>query len=393
MRNHGKGFAMKITGWTIWSVAMMLAAASTGICADNHGDSLTENFSQLEAAIQSAKEQANQGTTESKFHWAELENFQTALWRAMALDPSTVLPVPPAQVPKELFAVELNTDLSKQLAELRKSTVPKNFHAEAEFSQYLTAVDHLVGQRRMRQFPQARAFAKRGFLDSVYQPLQAKLLSAPETSTVPAIPALLQIEDTTRDLKKQMNAASPKEIAKKDLFANGTQFIWYMIAAIFGFFIGLAGYRLNPDFFQKFLDQIDSTAPTATTHSAGAAKLDYARWLREFEEILSRLKSSQMTLERRIEGIVQNSEKISQHSLSLYADARIKNEANLEYRMSTLVRDVQNQFDQSQKLQAGDRVQVNVMLEHCLKLCDAIESNAIHLDRIKLAEVPPQRMA
>jgi hypothetical protein len=129
------------------------------------------------------------------------------------------------------------------------------------------------------------------------------------------------------------------------------------------------------------MNQFTSNAPTATTHSVGAAKLDYARWLREFEEILSRLKSSQMTLERRIEDIVQNSEKISQQSLSLYADPRIKNEANLEYRMSTLIREAQHQLDQGQRLRSGDRVQINLMLEHCVKLCDAFEGDQIHYDR------------
>jgi hypothetical protein len=160
-----------------------------------------------------------------------------------------------------------------------------------------------------------------------------------------------------------------------------------MLVAMLGFFLGIAGYRMHPDFFQKILDQFHSNTPTATTHSLGV-KLDYARWLRELEEILSRLKSSQMTLERRIEDIVQNSEKISQHSLSLYADPRIKYAANLEYRMSTLLREVQQQSDQSQRLRTGDRVQVNLMLEHCLKLCDAIETDTIHYDRKKPIEVP-----
>jgi len=58
--------------------------------------------------------------------------------------------------------------------------------------------------------------------------------------------------------------------------------------------------------------------------------------------------------------------------------------------MSALVREVQAQFDQSHRLQAGERAQINVMLEHCLSLCDAIETNAIEVDPKQLAE--PQHM-
>lgn len=383
---------MKINGWTLLSLVAMAVTASASLGAEISPSGLQERFLQLETAIQTAKEEANEAIPTKKLHWHELETFQATLWRAMALDPSTVVPVPPTQVPKNLFANELNAELSKQLNDLKKSSYPKEFHAEAEFSQYLLTVEKLVFQRQARQFPQVRAFAKRGYLDSIYEPLQKKLASASDSSAANSLPALAQIEEQVHAIRAQVEA-QPKDNSKKEIFANGTKFTWYMVAAILGFFFGLAGYRMNPDFFQKLLDQFDSNSPTATTHSAGAAKLDYARWLREFEEILSRLKSSQLTIERRIEDIVQNSEKISQHSLSLYADARIKNEANLEYRMSSLVRDVQKQFDQSQKLQVGDRIQINSMLEHCLKLCDAIESNAVHLDRVKLSEIPEHRSA
>jgi hypothetical protein len=371
---------MKINNWIIFGVFAFIATASASLGAEPT-PSIQQNFTKLEAAIQSAKDQVNESGNHQNFHWPELQSFQTLLWRAMALDPSIVAPVPVAQVPKNLFAVELNAELDRRFADLKKSTLPHEFKADVEFAQYVTVIERILGQRHMRQFPQARGTAKRGGLDSVYQPLAQKFVSTAEAIS---IPALAQIETQTSALQEQLDdTPSQKDAAKKEVFANGNRFIWYIVTAIFGFFLGLAGYRLNPDFFQKFLDQFDSTAPTATTHSAGAKQLDYARWLRELEEILSRLKSSQMTLERRIEDIVQNSEKISQQSLSLYADPRIKNEANLEYRVSSLVREVQHQFDQSQRLQAGDRVQINVMLEHCLRLCDAIESNAVHYDRSK----------
>ncbi len=381
---------MKIKGWIIWGLAALVATASTGLGAEI-APSVQENFNKLETAIAAAKDQVRDTGGSKSSHWAELETFQTSLWRAMALDPSTIAAVPLNQVPKSLYAAELNADLARQLSELKKSNYPKTFHAEAEFSQYVQTVEKILAQRRARQFPIARATAKRGILDSVFIPLNKKF-NATADSAGAGVPALAQIEDTTRTIRDQLEM-NPRDATKKEVFANGNKFIWYMIAMVIGFFLGLAGYRTHPDFFQKIVNQFQTPAPTATTHSAGNQKLDYARWLREFEEILSRLKSSQMTLERRIENIVQNSEKISQQSLSLYADARIKNEANLEYRVSTLVREVQQQFDQSQKLQAGDRIQINFMLEHCLKLCDAIETNNIHLDQAKLAEPQIIRVA
>lgn len=306
----------------------------------------------------------------------------------MALDPSTIAAVPLNQVPKNLFAAELNQDLVRQLEDLKKSPYPKQFLAEAEFNQYVQVAEKIITMRRSRQFPQARALAKRGFLDSNYFPLIKKLGSSDasvQARVETAIPALTEASDLTKTLREQLEIGT-KNNMKKDVFTNGNQFIWFMMAAIFGFFVGIFGYRINPNFFQKVLDHFDSQTPAATTHSSGT-KLDYARWLREFEEILNRLKSTQQSHERRIEDIVKNSEKITQHALSLYADARIKNEANLEHRMSILVKEIQTQFDQSQKLQAGDRAQVNVMLEHCLGLCDAVESNSVHCDAAKLREI------
>jgi hypothetical protein len=138
---------------------------------------------------------------------------------------------------------------------------------------------------------------------------------------------------------------------------------------------------------------MDSAGPSATTHSGGTQKLDYARWLREFEEILSRLKSSQLSHERRIEDLVGTSERVAQQLISLSSDARIKNEANLEYRFSSIIKGLQGQLDLGQKLQGGDRVQINVMLEHCLKLCDAIEAGSIHYDRNRPSDPPAMKSA
>ena len=389
---------MKINGWiknriTAFIVLSCLALSSSALA---ESDASTSNLEQLEQAVQSLKDSAHETHASAK-NWQALESFQDQIWRAMALDPAPGALVPVAQVPKNLFAAELNESLSNQLEELKKSNFPKEIRAQFEFDHYIQIAQQIVDFRKGRQFPQARAIAKRGTLDAAFQTLVKKIEQNSEqegtivTQNVTAT-QVQQFANLVKNLKEEAQTQN-KDTAKKDVFTNGTQFIWYAVAAMFGFLMGIAAYRMNPDFFQKFLDQ-ESTAPTATTHTAsGAPKLDYARWLKEFEEILSRLKSSQLSHERRIEDVVHNSEKVSQHALALYADARIKNEANLEFRMSTLLREIQHTFEQSQKLQAGDRAHINLMLEHCLKLCDGIESNAIHFDRQKLVEPPHMRTA
>lgn len=388
---------MKINGWIKKFIASLAVAGlflTTQALAETN--TVDANVDQLEKAVQSLKDSSTSApATASVAGWPTLENFQKQIWRAMALDPAPGALVPVAQVPKNLFAAELNQELSQQLEELKKSGLPKEMRAQFEFDQYIGIAEKIVEHRMSRQFPQARAIAKRGTLDNAYQALIKKIAHTTEAEGTnqnrEVTPAQVQeISSLVKTLKEELHSQT-RDAAKKDLFGNGNQFVWYAVAAMFGFLMGLAAYRMNPDFFQKFLDQ-ESTAPTATTHTAsGAPKLDYARWLKEFEEILSRLKSSQMSHERRIEDVVHNSEKVSQHALALYADARIKNEANLEFRMSTLLREIQHTFEQSRKLQAGDRAHINLMLEHCLKLCDGIETNSILFDRQKLVEPPHMR--
>jgi hypothetical protein len=235
---------MKIKNWIIFGLFALVATASASLGAEPT-PSVQQSFNKLEEAIQSAKDQVNESGTHQNFHWVELQTFQTLLWRAMALDPSTVAPVPVTQVPKNLFAVELNAELDQRFAELKKSTRAHEFNADEEFAQYVTVVERILGQRHMRQFPQARGTAKRGTLDSVYQPLAKKFIGDAETVSIPAI---AQIETQTHVLKEQLDVPSPKETAKKELFANGNKFIYFMVTAIFGFFLGLACYRMNPDF-------------------------------------------------------------------------------------------------------------------------------------------------
>ena len=136
---------------------------------------------------------------------------------------------------------------------------------------------------------------------------------------------------------------------------------------------------MNPEFFEKLISSKSSTpvsdqpAPAATHTN----RLNYARWLREFEELLAKLKATQLTHERRIEEVYKHSEKLNQFATALCADARIKNESNLEFRMSSLLRELHQQLEQTGELKTGDRAQIHVTLEHCLKLCDAIESNGV----------------
>jgi len=117
----------------------------------------------------------------------------------------------------------------------------------------------------------------------------------------------------------------------------------------------------------------DSTA-TAATHTH---QLNYARWLSEFEGLLSKLKASQFTHERRIEEVYKHSEKLSQYAAALCADPRIKSEVNLEFRMTNLLRELHQQLEQASELKTGDRAQIHLTLEHCLKLCDAVESGGV----------------
>jgi hypothetical protein len=362
---------------TLGASLLIIVLATHSARAGDMNKDLAQTIETLDEQVASLPTESGAGKSTNSPAFV-LEKFQGKLWRAMALDPGPVTLVPPAQVPKELFANELNVELSKLLDDVGHLNVPKS--AQADYDKYVSAARQILAFRQHRQFPQARAIAKRGTLDDAFQSLITKFPHESESGTKIDLSPL---KATVSNLKSQLSAPSPKDAQKKDLFAHGNQFVWYAIAAVLGFFFGIAGYRMNPDFFHKFLSSSDSIVPTATTHSVDT-KLDYTRWLKEFEEILTRLKTSQLTHERRIEDLVQTSEKMSQQALSLYADARIKNEANLEHRMSTLLRAVHHSMDQGHKLQSGDRIQVNVMLEHCLRLCDGIESGSIQLNRAEM---------
>ena len=354
---------MKIKGWIFTGLIMIGAFGATALGAPAMNDELTDALHVLK-------------TSPSTSVWPELERFQTSLWKAMALDPGPITVVPIKLVPKELYSEDLTAILSQQLESLKQSGIPKSLNAQAEYDQYLSTVRKIIAYRISRQFPQARAFAKRGTLDEQFARLMKKIQGNTATGTSNVREdAFHKIETyfaNTKDSKASIDA-------KKNPFANGNQFIWATLIALIGFGFGLTAIKMNPEFFEKLISSKSSTpvsdqpAPAATHTN----RLNYARWLREFEELLAKLKATQLTHERRIEEVYKHSEKLNQFATALCADARIKNESNLEFRMSSLLRELHQQLEQTGELKTGDRAQIHVTLEHCLKLCDAIESNGV----------------
>lgn len=308
------------------------------------------------------------------YTWTELELFNALLYRAMALDPGPTVQAPPETVPKELFAAALNDELFKKWDALKKSSVPQKTRAQFEFEQYSHVVERILAFRKTRGFPAARSIAKRGELESALKTLREKILVSSEANT-PLTE--LSLKERLTELKTTTASMLQRE-TKKDPFSNGHFFMGVMLTLLIGFSLGITAFKFNPtvldQWFTKIFPKPEPQTPKPTFH--------YEAWLRDFEGILGRMKNSQVNHERRIEEVVHASEKITQQALALYADARIKNEANLEHRMGTLLREIQTQLDHSQKLQASDRVQIQLMLEHCLKLCDSIESKTLDIKAV-----------
>ena len=370
---------MKFKAWMLTGLLSVGALSATALSAT----AVTDDHEVTEA-LRVLKTSSNSTTSV----WPEIEHFQFSLWRAMSMDPGPVTVVPIKQVPQSLYAEDLTTDLSQQLESIKNSNIPKAMHAQAEYEQYISTVRKIIAHRISRQFPQARAYAKRGTLDEQYGKLMKKIQGVTASSTNTSNEeAVSKIENYIQSFKDNKNHIE----TKKNPFANGNQFIWATLIALIGFAFGLTAIKMNPEFFEKFISAkvaatfSDSTAPAAThTH-----QLNYARWLREFEELLAKLKATQLTHERRIEEVYKHSEKLNQFATALSTDPRIKNEANLEYRMSNLLRELHQQLEQTNELKSGDRAQIGITLEHCLKLCDAIENTGIEYHRYQTTQ-PPQ---
>ena len=362
---------MKFKSWLITGLVTMTAMGSSALSSSSSGDEREA----LEALKQLKKAPAST-TTQG---WPELEKFQFSLWKSMALDPAAITLVPVKLVPKELFAEELTNDLNQQLETLKKSELPKTAKATAEFEQYLKTVRVILGFRISRNFPAARAVAKRGTLDEHYSKLIQKFGGVTVAgSSSHQEEAVQKVENYLSALKESKTTVTPID-AKKSPFTNGNQFIWAALIALIGFIFGVTATRMNPEFFEKFIasnmdDQVTDRTATAAPHTH---QLNYARWLSEFEGLLSKLKATQLTHERRIEEVYKHSEKLSQFAAALCADPRIKSEVSLEFRMGNLLRELHQQLDQANELKSGDRAQIHLTLEHCLKLCDAIESGGV----------------
>jgi len=370
---------MKIKAWIITGLLSVVAfSASSALSA-----TMSAEDREVTDALNTLKTSSNNTTAV----WPELEKFQVSLWKAMALDPGPIAVVPIKLVPQELYAEDLTADLNQQLDGLKQSNIPNTLHAQVEYSQYLQTVRKIIAFRIARQFPQARAFAKRGTLGEQYAALMKKLQPAVAGGVNPREEAAHKVETYIQTIKDNKTNSENK----KAPFANGNQFIWSALIALIGFALGITAIKMKPEYFEKMVsDNIpkkfsDSTAPAATHTN----RLNYARWLREFEALLAKLKATQLTHERRIEEVDKHSERLIQYAIALSSDPRIKSEANLEYRVSNLMREIQNQLDHTHELKTGDRAQIHVTLEHCLKLCDAIENDAVeyHSDQ---AGQPPQ---
>lgn len=370
---------MKFKGWMVTGFLVGSVFSTTALSAVTTLEERQAN----EAIKQLKKIQAPTGSA-----WPEIEQFQKNLWKAMALDPGPTMNVPVKEVPKELFSEALTAELNQQFESIKNSEIPKNSNAVAEWDAYLKTVRTVIDFRVSRKFPDARAIAKRGILDEQFNQLTKKIQQNHFNATNTARDeAFRKIENAITAMKE---ASTVQNDEKTSPFTNGNQFIWAGLIALIGFIFGISAIRMSPEFFEKFIDsgsnqKVTNSTATAATHTN---QLNYARWLSEFESILAKLKTSQLTHERRIEEVCTHSEKLNEFANSLYADPRIKNEVNLEFRMTNLLRELNQQQEHTAELKTGDRAQINLTLEHCLKLCDAIESGGIIYQKDNSSNAP-----
>ncbi len=123
---------------------------------------IEERLQKLEEAFTSRKTTIR--TTE--WTWTELESFQKALWRAMALDPAQM---DDAQIPPYIHPRALTQQLASELVRLERSRpVAVKYGVEAEFDDYLAFCRQLILWRDEGLFRQSRLVAKRGVLEEKY---------------------------------------------------------------------------------------------------------------------------------------------------------------------------------------------------------------------------------
>jgi hypothetical protein len=387
---------MRIKEWIATGILASLAMASPslGVSTDTGTETVYNMDEQddpaaqatlapikaLEEAVAKTEALAENLPETASTRWPELHALQGQLWKAMALDPTFPVLVPPAEVPKSLFANQLNLEITTTLEALKKTAIVRGFDTFAEYKTYLATVEEILKHRNVRNFPQARAIAKRGTLDSQFQLLDQKIGVA-DPIKPDLIKSIQGIQQQAQSIQSHQ-FDQQRETQKKNLFGGNSALLWVMLATLVGFFFGIAAYRISPDFFHRHFHQALG-GPSDSQHrpltEQPKTHLNYEEWLRVLEEQLIRFKNSQLHQEKRITEVVQASERVTQQALNLYADARIKSEANLEMRMANLLKETQYQFEQSQRLAQTDRIQIKALLDHCLQLCDAIEGNGVKM--------------
>lgn len=352
---------MKVKGLIFWAVILSFSGLYSNALAKVGEDTIAVELSNLKQIAKNLQDQ----TIAPVSPWPDLQSFHHQLFRAMAMDPAPGAAVPPSQVPKELWSNALNEELTKKFEEIKESKVATSLHVEKEFEDYSNTVTEMMSLRTTRQFPQARALAKKGQFDDRYEQIMKALAvnSAAGFSGAAGTEAkgpkdLKKLDDTIKNLQSAVEA----EMGARHPFLSGGKFILYAAFALLSAMVGILVHK-----------KIDP-AKIARAPKPIRINLNYEQWLQEFEVHLSHLKATQQSQERRMEELVNQSEKISRQALALYADARIQADANVEHRMNNLLCEIQQNFEESKKFQASDRVPVREALGHALKLCDVIES-------------------
>ncbi len=330
----------------------------------------------LASEIQKTREtfKASQNQAASTVHiqtaavrWDLLEEFQTNLFRSMALDPGPGT-APPSEVPSHLFAAALNEQLQKQFEQLRQSDLATTLGVQKEFEAYMEPASQVIALRNDRKFPEARNIAKRGILESAYNAFTAALRA--KRSSI----------QTATDFSTQQNSLRlAEQLAKVDIllsdssqkspFAGGSRFTGFALCLAIGFAIGDAVRR------KLLLQKKEKGAvPSELLNPEAAATFDYANWLLEFEVVLARVRNSQQGLDRRAAELQTNSERLSQLALALYASPRTQEDPELEYRVSNILREAQKTLEAAKKVATHEKIPVQDVVLHSLKICDYMES-------------------
>jgi hypothetical protein len=300
--------------------------------------------------------------------WDLLEAFQANLFRSMAMDPGPGT-APPSEVPGHLFAAALSEKLQQQFEQLRQSDVAATLGVQDEFSTYMEAASQILALRAGRKFPEARNIAKRGTLGTAFQALTASIntkrtmvQTATDFTGQQNVLKLAEQLSKIETMVSDANQASP--------FAGGSRFTGFALCLAIGLAIGLAARGKLLSFTQK-----DSKPQaSALSNQAAAASFDYSSWLSEFEVVLARVRNSQQGLDRRAAELQTNSERLSQLALALYASPRTQEDPELEYRVSNILREAQKTLEAAKKVATHEKIPVQDVVLHSLKICDHMES-------------------